>query len=477
MATTGRNDPCHCASGKKYKHCCLQLEESRPKLVDTLKVADSLRDRNHALLIALNEIFRLDQPWEKVKSGMTDARIKEFFDFAAALWPTDTNLAALLPTPDSSLRALYLGEYDPEAMVENVFRFSLYADEIILINPFDNPNCLADKYNPVVHPEEWRMQTLRIVYHLRILAPWIAAGLVTLIPDPGDFDYALRTKTWAMGTERIKKNPVTREDVEISSAKNRAMDYFLMAPPEYLAEKIRESDPTATAEMVEKVLEYVAFRKKNDPLLLDQNLDQMPGQLQVYKTGTGLELGLYLCQTMGAFPYTNIPFRWREIMTAGDQLSPDAQVWSPLTKAFGNLDFKFLDNVDPNFAVTMRKEGRLESFRSYTRKLWKTVGGELDLNKADSLARDFRDELTDEYAKAQADWAAIDRDLLKWGVPAIAGAAQAAVSMATGHYNLALPGGGFAVKGVSELIQSHLKRKEFRKKTPLSVFIDLEKKR
>jgi hypothetical protein len=265
--------------------------------------------------------------------------------------------------------------------------------------------------------------------------------------------------------------------VEISSAKSRTMDYFLMAPPEYLAAKIRESDPTATAETVEKLLEYVAFRRKNDPLLLDQSLDQMPDQFQVYKTGTGLELGLYLCQTMGAFPYTNIPFRWREIMTAGDQLSLDAQVWSPLTKAFGNLDFKFLDNVDPNFAVTMRKEGRLESFRSYTRKLWKTVGGELDLNKADSLARDFRDELTDEYARAQADWAAIDRDLLKWGVPAIAGAAQAAVSMATGHYNLALPGGGFAVKGVTDLIQSHLKRKEFRKKTPLSVFIDLEKKR
>lgn len=28
MAKTGRNDPCHCGSGKKYKLCCLQKDEA-----------------------------------------------------------------------------------------------------------------------------------------------------------------------------------------------------------------------------------------------------------------------------------------------------------------------------------------------------------------------------------------------------------------------------------------------------------------
>jgi hypothetical protein len=27
MATPGRNDPCPCGSGKKYKHCCLRKDE------------------------------------------------------------------------------------------------------------------------------------------------------------------------------------------------------------------------------------------------------------------------------------------------------------------------------------------------------------------------------------------------------------------------------------------------------------------
>jgi hypothetical protein len=85
-----------------------------------------------------------------------------------------------LPPPDSSLRALYLGENEPEMMVQNVFRFSLYADQILIINPFMNPNVLAQEMNPILHPGEWRLQTLRLIYQLGQLAPWIYAGLVIL---------------------------------------------------------------------------------------------------------------------------------------------------------------------------------------------------------------------------------------------------------------------------------------------------------
>jgi hypothetical protein len=74
----------------------------------------------------------------------------------------------------------------------------------------------------------------------------------------------------------------------------------------------------------------------------------------------------------------------------------------------------------------MRQEGRLEGFRAYMRKLWGSVGGELDSGKAKALARDFRDELAGEYAKAEAESSAIDRDLMKWAVPAIGGAIAAA---------------------------------------------------
>jgi hypothetical protein len=170
-------------------------------------------------------------------------------------------------------------------------------------------------------------------------------------------------------------------------------------------------------------------------------------------------------------------FRWKEILTTAlPHLDSTAEAWSPLTNAFQQLRFKFLNNVDPKFVTTIRSEGRLEGFRSYLRNVWNTVGGEPDPDKSESLARDFRDELTQAFNEAQADWSLIDRDLLKWGIPRMAGGLVGglAAASATGHMSLGLPGMGFAVAGVSELIQAAMKRREFRKKVPMSIFIDLE---
>jgi len=146
-----------------------------------------------------------------------------------------------------------------------------------------------------------------------------------------------------------------------------------------------------------------------------------------------------------------------------------AQTWSPLINAFQQLTFKFLGNVDSGFACTLRKEGRLEGFRAYLRTLWSTVGGEVDLAKAELLARDFRDELTQAYSEAQAEWGAIDRDLLKWAAPTVGAA------LVSGAFSPIIAG-GLAVAGLGEIIQAEMKRREFRRKVPMSVFIDLERK-
>ena len=60
MTKTGRNDPCPCGSGKKYKHCCLKKDEAaehealaaisqatqergaRPRFADLVKIVDRL---------------------------------------------------------------------------------------------------------------------------------------------------------------------------------------------------------------------------------------------------------------------------------------------------------------------------------------------------------------------------------------------------------------------------------------------------
>lgn len=472
MSLPGRDDPCHCGSGKKYKHCCLWLDEQRKTRTEFIRAAQTLRDRNSALLAATTDIFRLDRPWEMVKESFTDARIREFYKCVASLWPTGTDQRSTLPAlaPASGLRALYLGENEPELMVQSVFRFSLYADEIILVNPFQNPNVLADEFNPILHPGEWRIQTLRIIHQIRQLTPWIEAGLVILIPDPGDFDRSLRVKTWDLAQARLKGTKPSDEDIDQSMIKARTRRALLLSPRSYLERMTREANPGISDDAVEKVLEDMERERANDPLLPNETLDQMPAQTMASSLGANLEMGLYICQATGSFPYTNVKFRWREILAAKQELDATAQTWSPLTNAFQKLPFRFLDKVDSGFACTIRKEGRLEGFRSYLRKLWSAVGGEPDLAKAESLARDFRDELSEAYGEAQAEWNAIDRDLLKWAVPYLGGA------LVTGIFSPTFAVGGLVVAGLGEIIQAEMKRWEFRKKVPMSVFIDLERR-
>lgn len=470
MKGRGRNELCHCGTGKKYKHCCLSLDEEADSRHQLARSARTLANKNMALLEATEDIFNLSRSWSAAKNGMSDARISAFYRFVASLWPQGTETEIILPKPDDGLRALYLGENEPELMLENVFRFSLYADEILLVNPFPNPDTLAEEYNPIVHPGEWRIQTLRTVYQLKMLMPWVKSGLVILIPDPGELDRQLRMKTWDLAAERLKGFPVTPADIEPSMIRNRARRAFLLGPRSYYERIVRTTSPELSEAEVEEVLDEIERDRLEDPLLPNGTLDRMPEQMMVANMGTNLETGMYICQATGAFPYTNVKYRWDEILRANESLDATAKVWSPLTHAFQQLKFKFLNNVDSQFACAIREEGRLESFRSYLRKLWRTVGGQPDVSKSEAVARDFRDELSQAYAQAQAEWDAIDRELLKWAVPTLGTAA-----VATGLFS-PLIGSGLAVAGVGELVQSHLKRREFRKKVPMSVFIDLDKK-
>jgi hypothetical protein len=364
----------------------------------------------------------------------------------------------------------------PEVMVNSVFRFSLYADQIILPHPFENPHRILEEHNPIAHPEQWRLQTLRVAYQLAMIAPWIVADIVVLMPEPGDFNKALFFKTAELARARLGDDFLDDVDIEeMATTDAKKMELYLL-PDDHIARKLREINPGISDEEVEAIVKFAALTRKRHPLLLDSTFDQLPGQMTAVKVGTNLETALLLCQTIGAFPYTNVKFRWKEILSVGKELDPNSRVWSPFTHAFQKLDFKFLNKLDSNFAVEMRNEGRLSGFRTFMRKLWDAVDGEPDLAKQEKLALDFRDELGSEFDKAKADWDAIDRDLMKWAVPAIAGVVGAVGGLTTGHLNVAIPGAGFAVKGVNELIQAHLKRKEFRRKTPMSVMIDLSEK-
>lgn len=497
----GPNQPCTCGSGKKYKKCCdansnlvsehegLGIEIINPQNVrkpfksftSTLQKYEgvSLYDRNQLILEAATNIFGLSVlKWNEIRRTISGKQIREFYEFIAELWHPETDFESLLPTPSTKLRALYLGDISPQLIARNVFRISLYTDEIFITDPLHNPNTMVDEYNPIIMPDSFKADTLRILLFLLELKPWITSGLVTLLPDRGNFDFDWRESAFNAASARIKNQnwKFTEEELEENSSEgNEDFNRFLnMLPREEWIRRARGIMSNVTETQLEEAYEYAQTQQKKDPLALDQTIEESGGQITSGRTGTNLETALFLSQEMGAFPFTNVSWRWRELSLLRKEQIEFTRPWSPLTRAFQELKFQFLNNIDSRFAYQMREDGRLEGFRNYLRRVWKTVEGEENPSNIDSVARDFCDELTEEYHKAESEWKEIDRNMFQWfGTTVVGGLLVGGLTFAPP----ALPalGVGVASAGIFKLIEARTKRKTFKVKFPMSVFVDLSK--
>ena len=109
---TGRNDPCPCGSGRKYKKCCLNRQlTSQPSSLSSR----SIKERNLILLSAIWDIFGFSKgkSWDDVRREMSNDQIRELYRVVGWLWSLDTDIISLLPKPDSKLRGFYMGETKP----------------------------------------------------------------------------------------------------------------------------------------------------------------------------------------------------------------------------------------------------------------------------------------------------------------------------------------------------------------------------
>jgi hypothetical protein len=71
MAKTGRNDPCHCGSGKKYKRCCLE-KDSAAASAEIQTTQKTSRARTEALLDALEEQLASDDGLAEASNAVVD---------------------------------------------------------------------------------------------------------------------------------------------------------------------------------------------------------------------------------------------------------------------------------------------------------------------------------------------------------------------------------------------------------------------
>jgi hypothetical protein len=472
------NEPCPCNSGKKYKNCHF-LKKDRGALSGWADVP--IVDRNRLLIRAAREIFgfRRGRTWQEFKRNIADEEIREFFKVHGSMWGPETNWVGIMPKPgDGKLRGLYLGDIRPELILRNLIRFSLYNDQILVIDPFPNARNIKPKYNPVVNPGQYKAEMIKLIFFLFQIAPWIESGIVQLIPDPGDIDLKLKWETMDLAKARLANIPPDGRDLaDAHEVGRKELTRFLFAMDEQtILHQLERSGQTLNESQKRQFIEYARQQLREDPLAWERPIgsDYDSGQISAMRSGTNLETALLISDVTGSFPYTNMGWRWRELIAARDELGETARAWSPLAKTFQSLEFKFLDNVDVGFANSIRDDGRLESFRSLLRTIGQQASEISSVSALDSFVRDSKDALIGEHKKASAEWDKIQESFIKW---VGTGLTAAGTSFMSGHIvpDVAALSGAM-LNTLSQLALRHMRKANFRKSNPMSVFIDLSEK-
>src|SRR6267378_3302217 len=481
-----RNDPCPCMTGKKFKNCCYGIvdweaiiranRDDRPYL--------SVRGRNLYFTTQISDALQLNAPGrirslKDYKAAFTTDAVRKIHESVMEVWPPNIDIFDVLRRPSGDVSGLYIGDYSADYIKRGIVRHSIYANKILLVDPFIYPRSVRDEFNPILNPEQYRGQTLKNVNLWFGLLPWIEAGIVEIIRPPSDFDHALNWKFMKDQMQKFEDNPelkkASEESVdELSKRHTHKFAYqqlLLGAPDSYLRHKFEELGLGKDGLTVEEFLRSIQEDRELDPDFLGPMDPKGGSQLFTITSGASYPSAKMTAGITGSYLFTDIYVKWREIELDRESQSAENRVWAPFSKALQNTPLRYLNNLRLDHALTLRKEGRLESLRGFLRRVWKDASTDNEFDPENALL--LAEELGERIREAEQEWKKIDSDLLKIvGTTAVGGLLAAGPLIAAGHaYFLAAAAG---VAGLGPIINSTRQRRSFPDRFPAAFFMKIE---
>lgn len=462
------NELCPCGSGKKYKKCCHDKSPDER----TSWAERSIRERNIKFFDILINILGFDETpdWIEIRRNLTDQKIADIHKAIAALWPPETDLMSLLPRPDVKVsRALYSGLLDPKIAYKNITEFLLYTDEILILNPFPNPNIIRKEHNPIDNPNKYRQATLKNIIFFISFIPLIQSGHINLIPDPTDFNLAFKKQI--MDEAEKRRNQIELDDKSIEPMKKMTMEdhkrFLFSLPEDSLKNIIKQAKPEITDEDLEKTIEYVKKINEQDPLapLHPPAPGKGNGQMLVSHLSPNLELGMFLAQTTGSFILTHHPYRWSEICSSvnyfyGNFESP----WERIAAHMKNYEIDRIHFLDQKDFLSALNNGEFRYMKIALRNIWNAVQKEQpnssmqtdNLIKEIDLAREKMSQSIDKFMKSKNEGC---QDYLH-------------VARAKAKLSSKIAPAGHSTNSVYRFLLAHAGHEKYLKALPLSLYIE-----
>ena len=432
----------------------------------------------------MSRVLQLSAP-EKIqtlkdyKARFTADAVRRIHEAVIKAWPPDINVYQAIRRSPGDVSGLYIGDYGPEQIGRGIVRHSIYANKILLFDPFIYAPSVRDEFNPILNPAQYRTQTLKNVNLWFGLLPWIEAGIVEIIRAPADFDPQLNWELMQAQRQKFDENSelkrAAEESVdEFSKRHTHRLAYqqlLLGAPDSYLKQKFEELGLAKSGLTVEQFLKSIQDERDSDPNFLEPMNPKDSGEIFTMTSGASYASAVITANITGSYLFTDIAVKWKEIELDRRCHSAENKAWAPFAKAMQNAELRYLNNLHLQHALTLRKEERLESLRAFLRRVWRDSSTENQFDSQNALL--LAEELGEQIRAAEEEWRKIDTDLIKMvGTSSMAPIVAAGPLIASGHaYFLAA---AVAAAGALPLVASTHKRRTFPDRFPAAFFMKIE---
>lgn len=365
-------------------------------------VSMSLIDRQRYFMNKVNEITKINdvEDWDEIRRTLNHDHVYEIYDLHASIWHPDDNLNVLvtqfLDETRSRKKFLHLGDIYQEDVFEDINRWSLYFDQILIIDPFHTPWSKKQKYNPLNDPQIYLRDTLKLVYFLTLVSPLIESGKLVLIPNISSFNPTLNERFYRLAES--KELTPEQEQAVVSSSKlnKRKIDEIIRliaSQPETKREYIAKSFFKETYNPV--ILKLARTAREEDPICIGRDIELK--DFMVARTGAMLEEALYLCAKFEAIPFSSLKVRTIQFSQLSDSISAISSTLSSIFKEVKSLKF-----VEPLIIAAMTGTDIFHEFQELLAMI--SHGERFDeLEKEIQPIQDITQACIDELAELQGE--------------------------------------------------------------------------
>ena len=444
---------------------------------------DYFDTQNEKLYDFLNQTFNINKhkKWDDISKSITKEKVKKTYRLFAKLFPRNINYSEELEKTKESFSSIHCSTLEANLIIDEIVRFSLYSDKILVFHPLQNPAVTSQELDPRNNSKRWLPDFLNALYFYIVIQKWVKAGIVKLIINPCEYDISLRNDIDTQAKKRmLNSNHEEFKRLTHEFSLNKLAQDFAVFLRHKNKDQIVDNllsleSPIFTETEAEDFSIRIIDNIDNiNPLWgkLDKSNYNQNGMISPTKGGGPIESMQYISKITGGNIYTPSKATWFQMKEIGVN-----DFWSKTNHLYSNIPLNFLNNVDTAFALKIREEDRLFGVRKELKNIYAELN-KIDINELDENKIKFiQGNLIEEIKKADSEWNLINEQAKISRRNWAATTSSVGLPLIINEISilpLAISSLGLLYKNEKSL---KAKQADFRVQKPLSVYIDLKNKK